>query len=197
MTDVTQMLRRWREGDPEARERVLPIVYEELRRLARGRLRGEREGHTLATTGLVHEAYLRLVDVDRVEWRDRAHFLGMASRTMRRVLIDYANQRNAAKRGGVRLQVPLDEHAPGTPGGVPDPDLDLDGERPRSSVGDGHVHDEPVPGSARPAAGEREDDGGGLHAEHLVDAGDAEALDRGAAGDDDLRRRQPRDLRGP
>lgn len=119
MTDVTQMLRRWREGDPEARERVLPIVYEELRRLARARLRGERADHTLGTTGLVHEAYLRLVDVDRVEWHDRAHFLAMASRTMRRVLIDYANQRNAAKRGGVRHQVPLDEE-------LAAPEVDLD-----------------------------------------------------------------------
>ena len=87
------MLRRWREGDPEAMDRVLPVVYGELRQLARARLRGERAGHTLGTTGLVHEAYLRLVDVERVEWQDRAHFLAMASRTMRRVLIDYANQR--------------------------------------------------------------------------------------------------------
>ncbi len=109
MTDVTQMLRRWREGDPEARDRVLPVVYEELRQLARARLRGERPGHTLGTTGLVHEAYLRLVDVERVEWQDRAHFLAMASRTMRRVLIDYANQRNAAKRGGARHQLTLDD----------------------------------------------------------------------------------------
>ena len=107
MTDVTHMLRRWREGDPEALGRVLPVVYEELRRLAQVRLRGERVGHTLGTTGLVHEAYLRLVDVERVEWRDRAHFLAMASRTMRRVLIDYAKERNAAKRGGVRQQVSL------------------------------------------------------------------------------------------
>ena len=119
MTDVTQMLRRWREGDPEARDRVLPVVYEELRRLARVRLREERGGHTLGTTGLVHEAYLRLVDVERVEWRDRAHFLAMASRTMRRVLIDYANQRNAAKRGGGRRQVPLDEE-------LAAPEVDLD-----------------------------------------------------------------------
>ena len=109
MTDVTQMLRRWREGDPEAMDRVLPVVYGELRQLARARLRGERAGHTLGTTGLVHEAYLRLVDVERVEWQDRAHFLAMASRTMRRVLIDYANQRNAAKRGGARHQLSLDE----------------------------------------------------------------------------------------
>ena len=119
MTDVTQLLRRWREGDPEAIDRVLPVVYEELRGLAGARLRGERVGHTLGTTGLVHEAYLRLVDVDRVEWQDRAHFLAMASRTMRRVLIDYANQRNAAKRGGVRQQVSLS-------GDLAAPELDID-----------------------------------------------------------------------
>ena len=119
MTDVTQMLRRWREGDPDAMNRVLPVVYEELRQLARARLRGERAGHTLGTTGLVHEAYMRLVDVERVEWQDRAHFLAMASRTMRRVLIDYANQRNAAKRGGVRQQLSLDEK-------VAAPEVDLD-----------------------------------------------------------------------
>jgi RNA polymerase sigma factor (TIGR02999 family) len=119
MTDVTQMLRRWREGDPEALDRVLPVVYEELRRLARARLRVERAGHTLGTTGLVHEAYLRLVDVERVDWQDRAHFLAMASRTMRRVLIDYANQRNAAKRGGARQQLTLDEE-------VAAPEVDLD-----------------------------------------------------------------------
>jgi RNA polymerase sigma factor (TIGR02999 family) len=107
MTDVTQLLRRWREGDPAAMDHVLPVVYDELRRIARARLRGERDGHTLGTTGLVHEAYLRLVDVERVDWRDRAHFLAMASRTMRRVLIDYANQRKAAKRGGIREQVSL------------------------------------------------------------------------------------------
>jgi len=118
-TDVTQMLRRWREGDPEAMDRVLPVVYEELRQLARARLRGERAGHTLGTTGLVHEAYLRLVDVERVEWQDRAHFLAMASRTMRRVLIDYANQRNAAKRGGARQQLSLDEK-------LAAPEVDLD-----------------------------------------------------------------------
>jgi RNA polymerase sigma factor (TIGR02999 family) len=122
MADVTQMLLRWREGDRQALEGVLPLVYEELRRLARARLRGERVGHTLNTTGLVHEAYLRLVDVERVEWRDRAHFLAMASRTMRRVLIDYANQRNAAKRGGARHQVPLEAIDDDLAG----PDVDLD-----------------------------------------------------------------------
>ena len=117
--DITQMLLRWREGDREALDRVLPLVYDELRRLARARLRGEREGHTLNTTGLVHEAYLRLVDVNHVEWRDRTHFLAMASRVMRRVLIDYANQRNAGKRGGGGQRVELGEDLAG-------PEIDLD-----------------------------------------------------------------------
>jgi RNA polymerase sigma factor (TIGR02999 family) len=118
------MLRRWREGDPEAMNRILPVVYEELRRLAQSRLRRERPGHTLGTTGLVHEAYLRLVDIERVEWQDRAHFLSMASRTMRRVLIDYANQRNAAKRGGERQPLSLDEEIAGPELAAPELDLD-------------------------------------------------------------------------
>lgn len=98
--DVTHMLLRWGEGDEQALDRLLPVLYDELRRLAHARLRGERAGHTLGTTGLVHEAYLRLVDVDQVQWKDRAHFLAMASRTMRRVLTDYARSRKAQKRGG-------------------------------------------------------------------------------------------------
>ena len=105
--DFTQMLRLARAGDREVLDRALPVVYDELRRLAGARLREERPGHTLNPTGLVHEAWLRLVDVREVEWRDRAHFLAMASRTMRRVLIDYAESRNAAKRGGGAVPVEL------------------------------------------------------------------------------------------
>jgi RNA polymerase sigma factor (TIGR02999 family) len=107
--DVTRLLQAWAAGDPGALDRLLPVVYEELRGLARARLRREREDHTLGTTGLVHEAYLRLVEVDRVRWNDRAHFLAMASRTMRRVLVDYARARGAAKRGGGGARVALDE----------------------------------------------------------------------------------------
>lgn len=117
--DFTQLLLRWRGGDREVLDQALPLVYDELRRLASARLRGERGGHTLNTTGLVHEAYLRLVDVRQVEWRDRAHFLAMASRTMRRVLIDYAHQRGAAKRGGGGEHVEL-------PGDLAGPEVDLD-----------------------------------------------------------------------
>jgi RNA polymerase sigma factor (TIGR02999 family) len=117
--DVTQLLLRWRAGDQAGLDQALPLVYDELRRLASARLRRERAGHTLDTTGLVHEAYLRLVDVRQVEWRDRAHFLAMAARTMRRVLIDYALQRAAAKRGGGGQHVEL-------PGDLAGPEVDLD-----------------------------------------------------------------------
>ena len=112
------MLRRWREGDPEAMDRVLPSSTGSYGS-SPGRGCVASAPATLGTTGLVHEADLRLVDVERVEWQDRAHFLAMASRTMRRVLIDYANQRNAAKRGGARQQLSLDEK-------VAAPEVDLD-----------------------------------------------------------------------
>lgn len=98
--DVTQLLRRWSGGDRRALDRVTSLVYEELKRLAHGRLRGERPDHTLNTTGLVHEAYVRLVGVQQLEWNDRNHFLSVASRMMRRVLVDHARRRKAAKRDG-------------------------------------------------------------------------------------------------
>lgn len=98
--DVTRLLHQWSEGDHEALGRLLPILYDRLKRLAHHRLRDEGAGRTLSTTGLVHEAYLRLVDVDHVRWEDRAHFLAMSSRVMRRVLIDHARKRKAQKRGG-------------------------------------------------------------------------------------------------
>jgi RNA polymerase sigma factor (TIGR02999 family) len=106
---VTQLLLSWSGGDREAFDQVATLVYDELKRLARNRLKGERADHTLNTTGLVHEAYLRLVDVQRVEWNDRNHFLSMASRMMRRVLVDHARRRNAEKRGGGG-DVTLDEN---------------------------------------------------------------------------------------
>ena len=87
---------------------LVPIVYEELRRIARRHLRAEREGHTLTTSALVHEAYLKLADQTRAEWNDHAHFLAVAAQAMRRVLIDYARQHHAAKRGGDRQRVTLE-----------------------------------------------------------------------------------------
>ncbi|HET6569116.1 MAG TPA: sigma-70 family RNA polymerase sigma factor [Rhodothermales bacterium] len=108
-SDCTQLLHQWTGGDQDALGRLLPLVYDELRRIARVRLRGEREGHTLGSTALVHEAYLKLVDIHQVSWQDRAHFLAMASRVMRRILVDHARRRMAGRRGaGVNL-VPLDE----------------------------------------------------------------------------------------
>jgi RNA polymerase sigma factor (TIGR02999 family) len=99
-SEVTRLLRRWREGDADAFNDLVPLVYGELRRLAHHRLRREAPHASLNTTGLVHDAYLKLVDVRKAHFRDRAHFLAMASRVMRRVLIDRARARRAAKRGG-------------------------------------------------------------------------------------------------
>lgn len=118
--EVTRILREWSGGDPEAPSRLMPFVYDELRRLARAYLARERGGHTLQPTALVNEAYLRLVDQTRVSWRNRAHFYGIAASMMRRVLIDHARAHAAEKRGGtaVRLsledvQVPLEDRAAG------------------------------------------------------------------------------------
>jgi RNA polymerase sigma-70 factor (ECF subfamily) len=107
--DVTDLLLAWREGDADASERLFPLVYQELHRIAQRQLRGERPGHTLETTGLVHEAFLRLVDQNRTQWLDRGHFFAVAARVMRRVLIDYARRRAAGKRGHGYRQVDLDE----------------------------------------------------------------------------------------
>ena len=105
---VTALLRAWSRGDEGARDALLPLVYEELRRRAAAYLRRERRGHTLQPTALVHEAYLRLVGQD-VAWKDRAHFFGLASEIMRRVLVDHARSRKAGKRAGGWTRVELDE----------------------------------------------------------------------------------------
>jgi RNA polymerase sigma factor (TIGR02999 family) len=99
-TDVTQLLQRWSEGDRDALDQLVPLVYEHLRRVAHHRLRHEDTSPSLNTTALVHEAYFKLVDLRRARFRDRAHFLAMASRVMRRLLIDHARARRAARRGG-------------------------------------------------------------------------------------------------
>lgn len=106
--DITQLLRD-SSGGRDAVDRLVPIVYDELRRIAHGQLQGERTGHTFSTTALVHEAYLRLVNLREVHWQDRAHFFAMAARLMRRILIDYARSRARVKRGGQLNQVPLTE----------------------------------------------------------------------------------------
>jgi len=106
---VTELLLAWNGGDDAALEALLPLVEAELRRLARGYMARERRDHTLQTTALVNEAYLRLVDAQRVSWKDRTHFLGIAARLMRRVLVDHARTRAVQKRGGDGLRVPFDE----------------------------------------------------------------------------------------
>jgi RNA polymerase sigma factor (TIGR02999 family) len=107
--DVTELLRAVTAGKPEAMEQLIPAVYDELRRLAAVYLRGERSGHTLQPTALVHEAYLRLIDQQRVEWQNRAHFFGVAAQAMRRILVDHARARHRVKRGGPQEPVPLDD----------------------------------------------------------------------------------------
>jgi RNA polymerase sigma factor (TIGR02999 family) len=106
---LTALLRAWSAGDLQARERLLPLVYEDLRRRAVRYLRRERRGHTLEPAALVNEAYLRLVDQRRVEWRDRSHFFGLACQMMRRVLVDHARARKSAKRGGGQQAVLLED----------------------------------------------------------------------------------------
>ena len=98
--DITDLLRAWGDGDSDAPDRFMPLVYEQLRRLARRHLRGEAAGHTLDTSSLVHEAYLRLGAQTRTRWSNRAHFFAMASRVMRRVLTDHARRHAALRRGG-------------------------------------------------------------------------------------------------
>jgi RNA polymerase sigma factor (TIGR02999 family) len=106
---VTTLLRAWRGGDQAALERLTPLVYDELRRRARYYLRGERPDHTLRPTALVHEVYLRLVNLDGVDWQDRTHFFVLAARQMRRILVDSARARRFKKRGGGAINVTFDE----------------------------------------------------------------------------------------
>ncbi len=103
------MLKAWGGGDQSAFDELLPLIYGELRRLARRYLRRERPNHSLQPTALVHEAYLRLVDQRQIQWQNRAHFFGAAAQVMRRILIDHARQHGAAKRGGAEQRVTLDE----------------------------------------------------------------------------------------
>lgn len=117
--DVTQILQHW-SNDDAAAERLMPLVYQELRTLARGYLRRERADHTLQATALVHEAYLRLVDEKSVSWKNRAHFYGVAARVMRRILVDHARSHNAAKRGGLQQKLVLDDAVAIAPQNGPD-----------------------------------------------------------------------------
>lgn len=107
--EFTQLLRAASAGDEDAKEQLWSLMYEELRRVARGQMKDERRDHTLSTTGLVHEAYLRLIDQEQVKVKDRAHFRKVAARVMRQILIDYARRRNAQRRGGGQPNLPFDE----------------------------------------------------------------------------------------
>ena len=119
---VTRLLRRWSEGEESAGDQLLPLIYDELHKIAVGQMRSEVRGHTLQPTALVHEAYLRLVGQRRAQWKDRGHFFAIASKVIRRVLVDHARRRIAAKRGGGERCLPLYEIA------------DLALERPESLV---------------------------------------------------------------
>jgi len=108
-SNVTQILRDWNEGDADAPAQLMPLVYEELRRRAADCLRRERRDHTLQPTALVHEAYVKLVEQNRAQWKDRAHFCSVAAQLMRRILVKYAEAHNADKRGGQLRKIYLDE----------------------------------------------------------------------------------------
>jgi len=108
-SEVTSLLKAWGQGNEEALQKLMPLVYDQLHAAARRYMAGERPGHTLQTTALIHETYLRLVDVRQVKWQNRAHFLAMCARLMRRVLIDFARSRSYQKRGGAVSQVNFDE----------------------------------------------------------------------------------------
>lgn len=107
--EVTQLLLAWRDGDAAALERLVPLVHAELRRIARGFMRKEQAGHTLQTSALVNEAYMRLIDARQVAWQNRAHFFAISASLMRRILVDFARERRARKRGGSAQQVVLDD----------------------------------------------------------------------------------------
>jgi RNA polymerase sigma factor (TIGR02999 family) len=108
---ITQMLKKWSEGNQEVLDKLMPLVYNELRRQASRYLRRERANHTLQTTALIHEAYLKLIDQNQVEWQNRTHFYAIAAQAMRRILVDYARERNREKRGGAAENLPLEEAA--------------------------------------------------------------------------------------
>ena len=118
--DVTQLLLAWSRGDRAALDHLIPLVSTELHRLAHHYMRRERAGHTLETTALVNEAYVRLVDASRVEWRDRAHFFAVSANLMRRILVDFARKRRYQKRGGNAVMISLDDDDIPSPQPAPD-----------------------------------------------------------------------------
>lgn len=119
--EVTSLLKAWSSGDEQALEKLTPLVYRQLHQIARRYMAGERSGHTLQTTALVNEVYLRLVDCGRVNWQDRAHFFAMSAQLMRRILIDFARSRDYLKRGGATPRISLEE----APSVCDEPDVNL------------------------------------------------------------------------
>jgi RNA polymerase sigma factor (TIGR02999 family) len=119
--DITRLLHEWRTGDEDALERLIPLVHRELHALASRYLSRERRDHTLQTTALVNEAYLKLAGQRDVEWQNRAHFFGIAAQIMRRILVDHARRDHRAKRGGGASHVPLEDHDPASPPAAVDP----------------------------------------------------------------------------
>ena len=110
--DITQLLLAWGDGDKQALDKLMPFVYEELRRLARNYMRNQPSDHTLQTTALVNEAYLRLIDSSQVRWQNRTHFFAISAQLMRRILVDFARSKNAKKRGGEDQKITFDEALP-------------------------------------------------------------------------------------
>jgi RNA polymerase sigma-70 factor, ECF subfamily len=108
---ITNLLVDWGNGNARALEKLVPLIYDELRRMAKRYMRGQSVGHTLQTTELIHEAYLKLVDNEQKEWKNRSHFFGVASQAMRHILVDYARAKQSKKRGGIQHQITLDENA--------------------------------------------------------------------------------------
>jgi len=109
--EITDLLLRWNNGDADALGKLTPLVYQELRRMARTLLANERPGHTLSATALVHEAYLKLIDQNQVQWKNRVHFFGAAANIMRRILVDHAKAKFAAKRGGSSTKIAIDQES--------------------------------------------------------------------------------------
>ena len=118
--DITALLSAWSAGDQQAFDKLVPVVYDELRRIARHYMEREAGGHPLQATALVHEAYIRLIDASRVQWQNRAHFYAVSANLMRRILVDYARSRNYAKRGGAATHVSLNDTALLSPERAPD-----------------------------------------------------------------------------
>jgi RNA polymerase sigma factor (TIGR02999 family) len=122
--DVTELLLSWGQGDTAALDRLVPLLYDDLRRVARGHLRRERPGHSLQATALVHEVFVRLVDVDRMTLKSRTHFFALSARLMRQILVDHARRQRAGKRGGSATVISLNEAAAGA-APAPTPSVDV------------------------------------------------------------------------